>query len=208
MSFILRTPNDPHLRRWMLFIDGENLTIRGQEFAKQRGITLEPGTHFCPNIYLWMPGVVATQALTNTNTTPVPVQPHAIRAFYYTSITGDDLAITRNRESLWSLGFQPEVFKKAKLQDKAKGIDVALTKDMLSNAFRNNFDVAVLIAGDGDYVPLVEELKRLGKVIYVMFFRQNGLSAALRLSSDMYFELDEFYAQQWAPLPDCPKEGG
>jgi len=28
----------------------------------------------------------------------------------------------------------------------------ALTKDMLSHAFRDNYEVAVLVAGDGDYV--------------------------------------------------------
>jgi len=47
---------------------------------------------------------------------------------------------------------------------------------MLSHAFLNNYDVATLIAGDADYVPLVEEVKRLGKVVYVLFFVSNGLS--------------------------------
>ena len=34
--------------------------------------------------------------------------------------------------------------------------------------FEDHYDVAVLIAGDGDYVPLVEEVKSLGKVVYVL----------------------------------------
>ena len=45
----------------------------------------------------------------------------------------------------------------AKPAAKAKGVDIALTTDMLSNAFLGNYDVAVLVAGDGDYVPLVEQ---------------------------------------------------
>ena len=44
---------------------------------------------------------------------------------------------------------------------RAKGVDIALTKDLLSHAFLDNYDAVVLVAGDGDYVPVVEELKRL-----------------------------------------------
>ena len=39
--------------------------------------------------------------------------------------------------------------------------------------------VAVLVAGDGDYVPLITEVKRLGKVVYVVFFNDYGLSTEL-----------------------------
>jgi hypothetical protein len=30
--------------RWMLFVDGENFTIRAQKFAQENGITLVEGT--------------------------------------------------------------------------------------------------------------------------------------------------------------------
>jgi hypothetical protein len=29
------------LRRWMLFVDGENLTLRGQKFATKNNLTLK-----------------------------------------------------------------------------------------------------------------------------------------------------------------------
>src|SRR4051794_12186407 len=45
----------------------------------------------------------------------------------------------------------------------AKGVDISLTKDMLVQAFLGNYDIAVLVAADGDYLPVVEEVKRLGK---------------------------------------------
>ncbi len=64
---------------------------------------------------------------------------------------GDQSAIDSVKESLWNLCFQPEVFKKAKQQEKSKGVDIALAKDFLGNAFRHNYDVAFLFAGDGDY---------------------------------------------------------
>ena len=33
---------------------------------------------------------------------------------------------------------------------RSKGVDIILTKDMLSHAFPGNFDAALLVAGDGD----------------------------------------------------------
>jgi uncharacterized LabA/DUF88 family protein len=86
------------------------------------------------------------------------------RANYYTSVVGDADKLNKVAKRLWALGFDPHVFKKARQEEKAKGVDIALTKDMLSHAFRNNYEIAVLYAGDGDYVPLVEEVKSLGKL--------------------------------------------
>ena len=75
---------DPYLRRWMLFVDGENFTIRGQKYARDKGVRLEEGSEYCPNVFLWMPGVKPTVALTNTRIVPLQVQPNAIRSYYYT----------------------------------------------------------------------------------------------------------------------------
>jgi hypothetical protein len=38
---------------------------------------------------------------------------------------------------------------------------------LLVNAFHQNDGVAVIIARDGDYVPVIEELKRMGRTVYV-----------------------------------------
>jgi uncharacterized LabA/DUF88 family protein len=89
---------------------------------------------------------------------------HAIRSYYYTSVKGDDTAAMSVKRALRELGFHPEVFKKTREEDKAKGVDIALAKDFLSHAFLDNYDVALLIAGDGDYVPLITEVKRLGNI--------------------------------------------
>ena len=71
--------------------------------------------------------------------------------------------------------------------------EIALTTDMLSHGYRTNYDVAVLFAGDGDYVPLVEEVKRLGKVVYIMFLQGSGVNNELRLASDTFLYIDEFF---------------
>jgi uncharacterized LabA/DUF88 family protein len=177
-SFIeIHKPVDPHLRRWMLFVDGENLTLRAQKLASDKGVSLQEGADYRKNTFVWMPGVKPTVAITNTHDSPIKVQDHAVRAYYYTSLTGDEPQVLSVRQALRSLGFHPEVFKKVRAQEKAKGVDIALTKDFLSHAFLNNYDVAVLVAGDGDYVPLITEVKRLGKIVYVAFCNAPHLSS-------------------------------
>jgi uncharacterized LabA/DUF88 family protein len=193
----IHRPVDPHLRRWMLFVDGENLTIRAQKFASDNAVSLQEGAEYRKDIFVWFPGLKATPALTNTHDSPIKVQDHAIRAYYYTSLTGDDLQILSVKQALRSLGFHPEVFKKVRREEKAKGVDIALAKDFLSHAFLDNYDVAVLVAGDGDYVPLITEVKRLGKVVYVTFFRDYGLSTELHLAADMFFEMKHFFLKRW-----------
>jgi uncharacterized LabA/DUF88 family protein len=89
---------------------------------------------------------------------------------YYTRVVGDEQRIKLVEQSLWGNGFLAKVFKKQKPQTKSKGMDIGLATDFISNAFFNNYDVAVLIAGDADYIPMVNEVKRLGKLVYVIFF--------------------------------------
>jgi hypothetical protein len=115
-----RIPSDPHLRRWMLFVDGENLTIRSQEWAKARDFRLIEGGYYLSNIFVWIPGAKANTALTNTENSPLEVQPHAIRSYYYTNVVGDEQKLLAVRRALWELGFHPEVFKKLKQEQKAK----------------------------------------------------------------------------------------
>lgn len=190
-------PSDPHLRRWMLFVDGENLTIRAQGLAEQKALTLTAGEYYEKDVFVWFPGIPARTRLFPEP--PLKLQPTAIRSYFYTSVTGDERRITGVREALWQLGFQPEVFKKASKTRNTKAVDITLAKDFLCNAFFNNYDVAVLFAGDGDYVPIVNEVKRMGKVVYVAFFYESGLSPALRLAADECFRLDEFFHECWLP---------
>ena len=42
-------------REWMLFVDGENVTKRGQEALKGKGFQLESGPYWRRDVYLWLP---------------------------------------------------------------------------------------------------------------------------------------------------------
>ena len=188
---------DVRLRRWMLFVDGENFALRAKEFCEKNGITINAGSHYMENVFIWMPKRTATRRIIDNKMLHIPLQSDAIRAYYYASVAGDDQKLTSVKENLWHIGFNPAVFKKTRQEDKAKGVDIALSKDMLSHAYLGNYEVAVLIAGDGDYVPLIDEIKRLGKVVYVIFFEKNGLNNALRLASDGFYAIDDTFKQAW-----------
>ncbi|MHC4405716.1 MAG: NYN domain-containing protein [Planctomycetota bacterium] len=166
-------------KRLMMFVDGENFTIRIQRYVQELGQQLK-GKHYQDVYYWdgWVEMVMFEQA------GYALMKGDVVRRYYYTSATGDPMTINRIRDELLEQRFSPVVIHKKK-GTKAKGVDIALTKDMLVHAFLDNYDVAVLVAGDGDYVPLLEEIKRLGKRIVVVFFdEKHGLNPELRRCVD------------------------
>jgi uncharacterized LabA/DUF88 family protein len=179
----------------MLFVDGENLTMRAQEVAKQENLLLEGDSqHYVKNVFVWCPGVPARTPYYLVN-----IPDTAIRAYYYTSIVADYPKVDEVRGQLRALGFDPQVFKK--LAGKSKGVDIALTKDMLAHAFEDHYDMAMLFAGDRDYVPLIEEVKRRGKNVYVCFFageqEKSGLAPEVRLVADQFLNLTPAFLRTW-----------
>ena len=120
----------------------------------------------------------------------------ALRAYYFTSFVGSDDDRTKAADALWDAGFTPAVFKRPKNSGRSKGVDIALATEMLSNAFRDNHEIAVLVAGDGDYVPLVEAVKRLGMAVYIWWLDNGVLSPALKRASDGF----EDFSRMFDPL--------
>jgi uncharacterized protein (TIGR00288 family) len=84
------------------------------------------------------------------------------------------------------------VLKRTKNQEKSKGIDVQMSVDILVNAYINNLDTVYIITGDGDFVPVLEEVKRLGKRIYVAAF-SSGLHPRIRAVADRLVDLDDCF---------------
>lgn len=51
-----------------------------------------------------------------------------------------------------------------------KGVDTAIATDVISLAWDDNYDVAVLVSSDRDFIPVVESLSNKGiKVIHGSF---------------------------------------
>jgi hypothetical protein len=184
----------------MCFVDGENLTFRGQELAAERQLALKEGEYYRRDVLLWLPRL-PPKATIRYGRTGVDHLREPIRSYYYTSLVGDESALTSAGEQIRALGFEPKVFKKERRSQKTKGVDISLAKDFLSHAYLDNYDVAVLFAGDADYLPLVEEVKRQGKVVCVSFFRDAGMSRFLRLAADEFVALDDAFEWAWRNAP-------
>jgi uncharacterized LabA/DUF88 family protein len=128
-------------------------------------------------------------------TAGIATEPGFIRAHYYTSLRGDDAGITATAEALRRLGFHPSVFKRTS-DGRSKGVDITLARDFLSHAFLGNYDVALLMTSDGDFLPLVEEAQRHGRIVVVASFA-DGVSPHLRLGADAFVDFSRIFARSW-----------
>ena len=75
-----------------------------------------------------------------------------------------------------------------------KGIDVWLALEAFEQAFYKRFNVLVLIACDGDYVPLIRKLNALGTRVMVLswdfeYTNDNGKSMTTRTSQELLEEV-------------------
>jgi uncharacterized protein (TIGR00288 family) len=68
-------------------------------------------------------------------------------------------------------------------------VDVKLAIDMLLHASRDNYDVAILVSGDTDFVDMVQAVKDLGKNVEVLLFGR-GTSRSLREVADGIIQAD------------------
>jgi uncharacterized LabA/DUF88 family protein len=53
-------------------------------------------------------------------------------------------------------------------------------------------DILFLLAGDGDYIPLIEEVMRQGKQVHLGAF-SDGLSPRLPHIADEFVDLDKYF---------------
>ena len=68
-----------------------------------------------------------------------------------------------------------------------KGVDTYIVIDMLTFAFKNTYDTAILVSGDEDFAVLVDKVKELGKHVEVANL---GGSYLLRQCADKYILID------------------
>ena len=172
--------------RVMMFVDGKNLAIRFGQVLNGSS----PADHvlYRPRVYAWsqfLRGALHRWEL--------------IRIYYFTSIEGDGDTIAEVEDSLIAFGIEaPRVFKKSKTRQ-SKRVDISLTTEMLNHSHRGNFDAAVLVSGDEDYVPLVEAVKGDGHRLIIWSIAK-GTSPHLRKSADFYFDIAPILL---TPEPEC-----
>ena len=65
---------------------------------------------------------------------------------------------------------------------------IYMAVDMVVGAFRNNFDIALVISGDGDFVPAVKAVQSENKRVENIYFK-NSSSRNLKKCCDSSIKL-------------------
>lgn len=83
-----------------------------------------------------------------------------------------------------------------------KETDVNLSVEMVVGAYERQYDVAMLISGDTDYVRAIQAVKRTGRRVIWCHFHGQAHSDELRQVCDEQFQMDEQF------LRTCQKFSG
>lgn len=171
--------------RVMIFVDGSNL-LRG--IAREIDITvdsLKPQDEILSLAYI----IVNTLwSRLSSDHYVGAIEGRVIRRYWFGSYVGNEQDGNRLQESLRRNNFEPVLFHKPAKKDKEKRVDMAIAREMLINAFHRNYEIAVLVAGDEDYVDLVQDIKRYGIRVTSSYFYK-GNSPKLRNAVDYFHEL-------------------
>ena len=168
----------------MVFVDGENLAIRYGSMLAAKGLRKHDSVQYLSNTYVW-PYRINNACING----------HVKRKHLYTSVVGDEPLIVEIETQLKKAGIEaPRVFKRTKSRA-SKRVDISLTTEMLTHGARRNYEIAVLIAGDEDYVPLVEAVQMEGRRVYVWFL-EDGISPVLARTADYYADLWEILSSE------------
>lgn len=135
-------------------------------------------------------------------------------AEYFTATSGDQEAFHNACVTIRAHGFTPHVAheptqlasrraerrESLNLLEKAKGVDIGLSVQLLEGAYHNNFDICYVFTSDIDFLPAIQVVQRMGKKV-VVFGYESGLSAhsKLRYVPDAFVDLSTHVASCYVP---------
>ncbi len=179
------------IRRKMVFVDGENLLNRYEAMLKEGSRPKTDHVIHEPGKLVWSAAILAEYG-------------NIIRVGYYTSIVGDDDEVTRLRTTLrkqtytyhtgiggarFTGNVTPKVYKKPSKQTKSHKVDINIAIDVLRHAYNDDCDEVVILSGDGDFIPLIEEAQRRGKLVCGAAL-SSGLAPELPIVCDAWVNID------------------
>lgn len=182
--------------RMIGFADGENLVFRYQAMVAEGAIP-KPNVVHHSDLLVWHPEISESYLC------------DIVRISYYQTVVGDAVKIDEARDLIAAVKYEykmvaaddgtesrgtlrPRVFKKESKATKTKSVDINLTVDMLRHAADSRIDALFLLSGDGDYLPLIEEVARMGKQVWLAAFSK-GLNKQLRYAADEFLNLDDLF---------------
>ena len=153
----------------MAFIDGEDLVSRYQAMIREGGRFPSRRVAYEPDVFVWSTGLFSDHVGT------------LVRVTYYTSAYGSEDRLNSFRDRIQELRYasssttarntspvQARVFPRLPDSPKSRSIDVNMTIDSLRHTTYNSSIKAVhLVTGDGEFLPLIEEIQRAGTLVHV-----------------------------------------
>jgi len=77
-----------------------------------------------------------------------------------------------------------------------KKVDIKIAIDIISLAYENAYDTAVLVSGDGDFVPVVKKVKELDKDVEIWAFRYSLANALKKeLGPENIYYIDDILSK-------------
>ena len=76
-----------------------------------------------------------------------------------------------------------------------KGTDVNLAATAISMAASNSFDIAIIVSGDTDYIPVMDILSHMGKLVSTVCVKNQSISR-FKAHSDIQLVLDSSFFNQ------------
>jgi len=153
--------------RAVIFFDARNL-IKGQETFREKGYFSNFGYREIMDYF--------------------SRQFHIIRGYYYDGAPHSS-QLSEDRKKFfrllrqWGITLRLKEIDFNKHNHSQKGVDIYLTSDMISLAYENAYDIAIICSGDGDYEALIELVKSKGKKVWVLSY-ECCTSQKLRECSD------------------------
>jgi uncharacterized LabA/DUF88 family protein len=133
------------------------------------------------------------------------------RMIYFTSVTGNEPIIIEHQKWIRDQGFEPVVIreekalakrreadlKEFKMIEKPKGVDIALATRMLEDAVNGNYKFCRLYTSDADYLPVIQAVRRMGKIVWVYGARE-GIpdDSPLLYVPDQFHDIGEAHFRQ------------
>lgn len=189
-----RTKDEPETamkKRLIALVDGENLVFRYQEMLRHGRVPYEDNVHVT-DAFVWNPRLLGA-----------PITFDVIRVTYYTSVTGGTERAPAVKDAIqaqmYSCGdertrswhrLNAAVFSKSAQSKKTKLVDMRICIDALANTMNANMDVLYLVSGDGDFVPLVEEVMRHGVRVRVLALG-DCVADSMKSAGDEFAYLDD-----------------
>jgi uncharacterized LabA/DUF88 family protein len=180
------------LKKFMAFVDGENLVCRFQEM-KKKGREPKPEVIHEDDTFVWV------RQLTEWTLMDL------IRVQYYTSVVGDQDKVENLEKKISDTRFKcsgkdlagtakliPRVHHKRRNSRKTKVVDIDIAIDVMRAITEMPIDAIFLLTGDGDYLSLVREVTRSSKQVHLGAF-SSGLASELARTVEQFIDLDPLF---------------